>query len=58
MIVKRGVVLFASDDSADSVTDAKDYIKRFALSSELVKLIKIEDQTQVVVKKEFNLERR
>lgn len=57
MKVKPNTTLYASDDTDLSITEAKDYIRRFALTSELVKLVRVNEQVLVVAKKEFELER-
>lgn len=48
-------VLFASDDSAEGIADARSYIKRFALTAEDVRLTKIEGQVLVTCKREVKL---
>lgn len=51
-----GTILFASDDSDESVSDARAYIKTNRLTSEHVRLIKKEGQTLVVAKVKIRLE--
>lgn len=53
--MKAGTVLYASDDSADSVTEAREYIKRHGLTRDDVKLVKRECQVLVVAEREIEL---
>ena len=46
-----GPVLYASDDSAEAVEDAKAYIRRFGLTQDDVKLIRQGGQTLVIAKR-------
>lgn len=52
-MIKPNTSLYASDDSAISVTEARDYIKRMGFTKEDVKLIKREGQVLVVTKREL-----
>jgi hypothetical protein len=46
------LVLFASDDSLESVDDAKEYIKRFSLTRDDVSIIRKAGQTLVIAKRD------
>lgn len=46
-----GPVLYASDDSAGAVEDAKAYIRRFGLTQDDVKLVRQGGQTLVIAKR-------
>lgn len=47
-MVKSGTVMYASDDTDESLTDAKQYISRMGLTKLDVKLIKKQGQILVV----------
>lgn len=46
-----GPVLYASDDSADAVADAKAYVARFGLTRDDVQIIRHEGQTLIIAKR-------
>lgn len=46
-----GPVLFASDDSADAVDDARAYVARFGLTRDDVQIIRHNGQTLVIAKR-------
>ncbi len=45
-----GMVLYASDDSAESVTEAREYVKAHGYTAEQVKIVKRGGQVLVVWK--------
>ena len=47
----RGPVIYASDDSADALEDAKAYIRRFELTQDDVRLVRHGGQTLVIAKR-------
>ena len=47
-MVKPGMVMYASDDTDTSLTEAKEYISRMGLTKKDVKLIKKQGQIMVV----------
>ena len=52
-VVKTDTIIFASDDSEQSVNEARAYIKEQRLDGDDVKLIKREGQVLVVSKREL-----
>ena len=52
-MIKPDTALYASDESAASVTEARDYIKRMELTKEDVKLVQREGQTLIISKREL-----
>lgn len=50
-MILPGFVLYASDDSAESVTEARAYIAREGLTSEDVRFIRKEGQVLVVARR-------
>jgi hypothetical protein len=48
----RGPVIYASDDSADALRDAKAYIARFSLTPDDVALVRRGGQTLVIAKRD------
>lgn len=50
----QGPVIFASDDSAEALEDAKAYIKRFSLTLDDVALVRRDGQTLVVAKRDVS----
>jgi len=51
MILPAGMVIFASDDSAEAVQDARDEIKRRAFTQDDVRLIKKDGQCLIIAKR-------
>lgn len=49
-LIGEGTVMYASDDSEASITDAREYIRQNGLTSEQVKLIRRDGQILVVAK--------
>jgi hypothetical protein len=43
-----GMTLYASDDSADSITEAREYVKANGYTAEQVKIVKKEGQVMVI----------
>lgn len=54
-MITPGCVLYVSYDSPESVTEAREYIARFGLTKEQVKLIRVEGQIRVVALCNVNL---
>lgn len=52
-MIQSGTVLYASDDSDASVTEAREYIARMRLTSDDVRLIRKDGQILVVAKREL-----
>jgi len=48
VMIPSGFILYASDESAESITQARAYISREGLTADDVKLIKVEGQVRVV----------
>lgn len=58
MWIKKGQILWScSGDDPNALIYAKDYIQVFGLSNEDVKIIKSEDQMNVIAKKDFILKK-
>jgi len=53
--MKRGWVLYASDDSPASVEEAREYIRAHGLTREDVKLVKREGQVLVIAEREVKV---
>lgn len=52
-MIPAGFVLYASDESEASITQAREYIRREGLTADDVKLIKVDQQVRVVAKLEL-----
>lgn len=50
--MKAGTVLYAGDDSSESVAEARDYIRLQGLTREDVKLVKREGQVLVILERD------
>lgn len=50
MLLEPGHILYASDDSPESITEARAYIAEQGLTQDDVRLIRIEGQIRVVAK--------
>lgn len=50
-MITPGFILYASNDSPDSVQEARDYIKAQGLTADDVRLIKVDGQVRVVAKR-------
>lgn len=48
----QGPVIYASDDSAEALADARAYIKRFNLTPDDVALVRRNGQTLVIAKRD------
>ena len=53
--MKAGTVLYAGDDSPESVTEAREYIRTHSLTRDDVKLVKREGQVLVIAEREVRL---
>jgi hypothetical protein len=51
MTIHAGTVLYASDDSDVSITDAREYIRRHGLTQDDVRLLRKDGSVMVVVKR-------
>jgi len=51
VMIPAGFTLYACGDHADSVTQARDYIKRMGLTEADCRLIRVEGQIRVVSKR-------
>ena len=51
MILPAGMVIFATDDSAEGVRDARDEIKRRGFTQDDVRLVKKDGQCLIIAKK-------
>ena len=56
MTIKPGTVLYASDDSQASITDAREYIRHHSLTQDDVRLIRKDWSVMVVAKREITLD--
>lgn len=50
-MIQTGTVMYASDDSPESITEAREYIKRMGLTAEDVRLIRKDGQVLVIAKR-------
>jgi len=50
-VIPSGFVLYACGDHPDSVTQARDYIKRMGLTESDCRLIRVEGQVRVLSKR-------
>lgn len=50
-LIGEGHILYASDDSPESITEAREYIKRMGLTADDVRLIKKDGQVLAVTKR-------
>ena len=51
MPLEPGTVMYASDDSPESITEAREYIKRMGLTADDVRLIKKDGQVLAIAKR-------
>ena len=51
MPLEPGTVMYASDDSPESIAEAREYIKRMGLTADDVRLIRKNEQVLVVTKR-------
>ena len=51
MILPAGMVVFATDDSAEGIADARDEIKRRAFTPDDVRLVKKDGQCLIIAKR-------
>lgn len=56
MTLPPEIVLYASDDSDASITEARDYIRRHGLTQDDVRLIRKGGSVMVVAKREVTLD--
>lgn len=54
-MIQAGTVLYASDDSGASITEAREYIKRHGLTQEDVRLIRKGESVMVIAKRDVVL---
>lgn len=54
-MIQAGTVLYASDDSSASITEAREYIKRHGLTQEDVRLIRKGESVMVIAKRDVVL---
>jgi len=52
-MIPSGFTLYACGDHPDSITQAKDYIRRMSLTESDCKLIRVDAQIRVVSKREL-----
>lgn len=50
-MISPGFILYASNDSPESVQEAREYIKSHGMTADDVRLIKTEGQVRVVAKR-------
>jgi len=53
VMIPSGFILYASEESEESITQARDYIKRMGLTESDCRLIRVEGQIRVVSKREL-----
>jgi len=53
--MKAGTVLYAGDDSPESVTEAREYIRTHSLTRDDVKLVKRDGQVLVIAEREVRI---
>ena len=51
-MIRSGAVMYASKDCPESLTEAREYIARFGLTSDQVRLIRVDGQIRVVTKED------
>lgn len=51
-MISSGTVMYASKDCQESLTEAREYIARFRLTSDQVRLIRVDGQIRVVARKD------
>ena len=52
-MIPATTVLYASTDCPESVTEAREYIARFGLTSDQVRLIRVDGQIRVLAKEDI-----
>ncbi len=54
-MIGEGHILYASADHLDSITEAREYIKRIGLTADDVRLIRKSGSVLVIAKRDINL---
>ena len=55
LMIQSGTVLYASADHPDSITEAREYIKRMGLTADDVRLIRKSGSVLVIAKRDLKL---
>lgn len=53
-MIEAGTVMFSADRSDEAVSEARDYIRRFDLTGDDVRLLQRDKSTIIISKRQFN----